>query len=66
MQGCYKLHVLNLMVHVLQASSVLQTGWHCVQSSTALKGGVTATIAFQARYVVQTLELRHATQDTND
>ena len=66
MQGCYKLHVLNLMVHVLQASSVLQTGWHCVQSSPALKGGVTATIAFQARYVAQMLDMRHDTQDSND
>ena len=66
MQGCYKLHVLNLMVHVLQASSVLQTGWHCVQSSPALKGGVTATIAFQARYVAQMLDIRHERQDSND
>jgi hypothetical protein len=54
------------LVSRLRESAVLQTGWYCVQSSPALKGGVTATIAFQARYVVQTLDMRHATQDSNN
>ena len=66
MQGCCKRHVLNLMIHALLASSVFQTGWHSVQSSPALKGGVTATIAFQARYVAQMLDIRHERQDSND
>ena len=54
-----KNHVSRLMSHALQASAVLQTdGFQAV--IPALKGGVTANVALQARFV---FDVRRGTRD---